>query len=563
MDTKKASIKEFFALKEFVIPNYQRGYKWGVPDKEKGSSAEWMFESLKTAYETNSEEEYFIQGVTIYEDESDSKYYLIDGQQRTITFYLLLACLGYNREYFPEIHYSSRKDSDDFLREIKNENSDLEALAKKRSDDKQDIHFFRSVIQSFQEKIGKSKLDIEKMRNFILEKVNLFVISIAPEQAVKVFSMMNGSKAIMKDEELIKALILSKASRQNHRSEKSNKKTDEEKRTDEWETNNLRSLYSREWDKWLHWWNRIEVKEFFGTGNRPLWLLLEYFYKTEVKDSNSGFNFKSFKEKLIDAEGSNVKMLVKRLRKLQKKFEDFFNIPKKYNLLGMILKTGDKENALLYFLSDGEQKVDLEEYAKWCLVGASHKEIISNDKSNKDKKDEKARSTYEILADPFVYSMADNRKKMAFRQLLRRNVLLDQSLERKFDFSIWRKKSLEHIYPKSWENEEGKKLNFINNDQYSVHCIGNLVLLYGDDNSSFGKLDFDSKKSKFFSQFYSEDKDFKEKDQENIIKSSTLLHTISVFSNKEWGENQIMKNKESFLKELREYYKIGDVYDYK
>ena len=56
------------------------------------------------------------------------------------------------------------------------------------------------------------------------------------------------------------------------------------------------------------------------------------------------------------------------------------------------------------------------------------------------------------------------------------NLMQDNKLERKFDFSIWGNRSLEHIYPKSKKD----CLEFDNNgfQEGSVHCIGNLVLLY-------------------------------------------------------------------------------------
>lgn len=55
----------------------------------------------------------------------------------------------------------------------------------------------------------------------------------------------------------------------------------------EWETNALRSKYAREWDKWLYWWNRKDVKDFFNV-NKPMGLLLEYYFK---KKSGSKMNF--------------------------------------------------------------------------------------------------------------------------------------------------------------------------------------------------------------------------------------------------------------------------------
>lgn len=62
--------------------------------------------------------------------------------------------------------------------------------------------------------------------------------------------MMNGQKAIMKDAELIKASLLTKASRL------SKNGNNEISLAEEWEINSLRSRYAREWDKWLYWWNK-------------------------------------------------------------------------------------------------------------------------------------------------------------------------------------------------------------------------------------------------------------------------------------------------------------------
>lgn len=70
------------------------------------------------------------------------------------------------------------------------------------------------------------------------------------------------------------------------------------------------------------------------------------------------------------------------------------------------------------------------------------------------------------------------------------NVEMDNQLQRKFDFSIWNNRSLEHIYPKS------KKGEIEWSESASVHSIGNLVLLYGKDNSSFGAYHLKIKRQK-------------------------------------------------------------------
>lgn len=89
METKK-SIAQYIGKssdKIFVVPSYQRGYKWGVPHNDGRNDARILVEDILDAYKSQREE-YFIQGVTVYE--KDNKVYLVDGQQRTTTIFLLM-----------------------------------------------------------------------------------------------------------------------------------------------------------------------------------------------------------------------------------------------------------------------------------------------------------------------------------------------------------------------------------------------------------------------------------------------------------------------------------------
>lgn len=178
----------------------------------------------------------------------------------------------------------------------------------------------------------------------------------------------------------------------------------------------------------------------------------------------------------------------------------------------------------------------MNDYAKWRLVGCTHKEIveeytidaINTEKRtpNSEKRVEKAKIILEKLSKAHVYNVEND---AALKQLLWLNVTEYNRLNAqngvKFDFSIWENKSLEHIYPKSkfYHTEYDKDHNtetyirgdgtelekdqisdlkdsqavFSNNSRYSEHCIGNLVLLYGKDNSEFGKLSFEEKNKSF------------------------------------------------------------------
>ena len=86
------TIEEFIfqGSKTFVIPDYQRGYKWAV--KEDANTASAVEKLLDNLISANREQTYFLQGVTVVEE--PDKIILIDGQQRTTTLYLLLWCLS-------------------------------------------------------------------------------------------------------------------------------------------------------------------------------------------------------------------------------------------------------------------------------------------------------------------------------------------------------------------------------------------------------------------------------------------------------------------------------------
>ena len=185
---------------------------------------------------------------------------LIDGQQRTTFFYLLLKFLGYNESI--SMTYAIRKESNDFLSELDINKTDF---LKDENEDFQDVHFFKKTLRTIDEYL-KNIEDEEKEAfcNYILDYVRFLYIDIPDDKATKVFSMMNGSKAEMKSEELIKAELLRLASLNDSDFDK---KEEKEKHAIEWDNNMLRSRYAREWDKWLQWWNRDDVRKLFKCSN--------------------------------------------------------------------------------------------------------------------------------------------------------------------------------------------------------------------------------------------------------------------------------------------------------
>lgn len=546
---EKINIETYFNKGTFIIPEYQRGYKWSVKDSESKSSLEYFIDSLVKAFE-DCYHEYFIEAVTVVEE--NRRIILVDGQQRTTSLFLIFVELEDFDFIKNKLKYDIRQDSHKWLNNlISNHKEEIV------DNDTQDIFYFKEALKLI--KLKLDSLDKDQFSKFVKEKVYLLNNPISKEKAFNTFISLNGLKAVMREEELIKSDLLIKSSRiENNQSNK------EEQFGIEWGINEDRGRLARNWDKWLYWWNQDEVKNYFGItkDHYPLYYLLVTYWRVNFshKGKMKDFSFNNFKSKFI-SNAQDARKHFEGLRKLQKTFEDLYDDFYSHNFLGLILKTSSsKEESLHYFLeSKTERELTIEEYAKWSLVGATHLEIINQvvEKVKNEETDEeqnvlikrrKAQENINLINEKFVYwdendeEYNDGRKEYAFRFLLLLNLLEDSKLKRKFDFSVWNNRSLEHIYPKS----KSQLLDFSQEfyKESSIHSIGNLVLLYGGDNSSFGAKNFTDKKNTYFNT--SED-----------FNSRNLLHTISVFSRSQWRESEISENKKSIINQLNSYYGLN------
>lgn len=547
--------------KTFFVPNYQRGYVWGRKrPKDDRDSVSYMLDSLLDSFRNNTE--VFIQGVTV--SETEEWIVLIDGQQRTTFFYLLLNWLDYKEPF--RLEYAIRKQSNDFLSKIKEKD-----IKKKEDEEYQDIYFFKKTLRIVRDRLT-SDIDREAFLKHVLDRVKFLYIDIPEEKATTVFTMMNGNKAEMQEEELIKAELLRLASLNDSFFAR---KEDKEKYAIEWDNNMLRSRYAREWDKWLQWWNRDEVRKLFKTEN-VMGLLIETYQRTV--DEENKLSYARFKDKFLKEEKPIVaKETFDGLRRMQKRFEDAFNNPVVYNKVGAIIRVINDKNKFIdwYFGRERKSYDKLDYYYRRAFMDMTHKEIVDK---NEEAFIEKFDKLYEQLDSNNLYN---ENSEAAFRLLLRLNIDEDNLQEdgkgREFDFSIWdnynRGRSLEHIYPKSKvlheEEIDGKivkrrgdgeiiedkdiddtfiwRESCVDGDvDASEHSIGNLVLLYKDDNSTFNNSSFEDKKGIFFKKY-----DAKHKD---LFKSRHLLHTIYKFANSKWEGVEIAKNKRQTLEDFRNYY---------
>ena len=88
IDPKLKYISEYLNIKErFIIPEYQRAYSWTILQCDK------LWQDIETFLESDNEDPYFFGTVIIDCSNNKGELHLIDGQQRTTTFLLLLKAL--------------------------------------------------------------------------------------------------------------------------------------------------------------------------------------------------------------------------------------------------------------------------------------------------------------------------------------------------------------------------------------------------------------------------------------------------------------------------------------
>jgi hypothetical protein len=570
------SVEEYFREHTFVIPYYQRGYKWSLLKNKNGKiHLKQLLDDLKQAFEKTPEQDYHLQGITVQEQEKGSV--LVDGQQRTTSLFLMLLYLAKKDLVQGKLDYRVRGKVKEWIVQ-KFEFSSPHSVPKDESPI-QDIAAFDAAWKTISEfQFPQNK---EDFTNFLLKKVKLIyvVLNTDPE---KVFSMMNKDKAEMTQTELIKAKLLSEASRQAFADFDTN-----DEGTHEWQINHLRSHFSREWDSWRKWWeenykflNKALPKPEKGKlADEPeLSRLLHLFWHSKLKRPGSGENLMAGclleeYEKFIqdgDKDQGNKKTeaveTFEGVRQLQKILEEWFANPQIYNWIGLMTHGAgaaiefkiDKVVELLdaYQQKNEEDRASLfqEHYRETSLLRLK-------DSNYEDATARVTRAVEQLKGDVYHRDY-----ELAAQQLLRRNVQMLNNYGLKFDFAMYSPlnnaagRSLEHIHAQSnfFTEEERKGIDkstvaeseTVDIDMVLGNSIGNLALVPKGFNSKLSDHPFKIKKGLVFNALQ------ESKREKRAL--SLCLHTISLFAKSKWEKDDAEQNKGNFIKEMKEFYLIEE-----
>lgn len=262
IETRPKLISSYFKLGKnanFVIPEYQRGYSWDITKCDK------LWQDIEAFIESNATDPYFFGTIIVDCSETD-KLNLIDGQQRTTTFLLLLKALLLNLndtisripnndddstalkygledkrnkimailykadpEEIPSMLKDSNKIKDKLIVENKSinelylnevsiiiESTDFEKIEqnvhkipRKQKDNKYTNHF-RNFKFFYSKLKNKSAPEINRFSKIFLEECQIIEIrSWHTEQAITMFNSLNSTGMPLSDADIISAQLYS------------------------------------------------------------------------------------------------------------------------------------------------------------------------------------------------------------------------------------------------------------------------------------------------------------------------------------------------------------------
>ena len=224
------SVSELLEMK-FFIPSYQRGYRWtdlqienllnDILEFSKGVDGDFYCLQPLVVKEQKKDLLAEIKQANSIEDEENllkGKWTVIDGQQRLTTIYLILKAL--ENEKCPSIEY----ERDSYIQvcnssdEIKKDNIEIYHLTSAKHFIDRWIHIEKRADEEKKWINPKTiEIDTKKFCNKILEQTKFIfynVGDVSEEQEHDIFNNLNSGKIALTNAELIKALFLNKAGKE-------------------------------------------------------------------------------------------------------------------------------------------------------------------------------------------------------------------------------------------------------------------------------------------------------------------------------------------------------------
>lgn len=549
IDPNLQKIGEYLKLEKkqkFVIPEYQRAYSWNIEQCSK------LWQDILSFLESSGDDPYFFGTIILNCQEDDTKLSLIDGQQRTTTFILLLkslllrlndaiddtnddkdsrklnSALKDKRDKILEILYKADDDDrfdliEDFhsvekdtliLNESINELykselsiilnnltfDDIESEVTKipyRQKDNKYTNFFRNFKYFYQtlEELSDSK--INEIANTILSKTEIIEIkSWNVEQAITMFNSLNSDGMPLLDSDIISAKLYSNSGA-------------------------LRDDFNKKWEEFVNIVTNLESSKFSNMDS----ILMQFMHISRAIDreyiSESGaisVTTPGLRRYYTDLNKRILEEPIKVTAKLLK-IAKIWNVIQNYSIISLISKFN--ENIKTYIISY-LYKFELDEINEYMVTEFIHEilkiftvlEIVDTGFSSSKFKTflfglnlklvDKSVEFIEVKRIISEYINREWNRDSIKEDLMEYNknplVYLNEylySIELNEKFKMYDKYDIEHIMPNSGNNiieiRKDAGLEDPKEFQYIVNRLGNKIILEQKFNRGLGNSWFRTK----------------------------------------------------------------------
>ncbi|MEA3316324.1 MAG: DUF262 domain-containing protein [Campylobacterota bacterium] len=359
MQNNITSINQLLKL-EFFIPSFQRGYRWNENQVNDLLEDIWEFFNI-----SNKEEGEFYCLQPIIVKKENSRYRLIDGQQRITTIYLILSYLEFYMQRYKydkfKIEYETRTDSKNYLEKIQN----IESI----NEDNVDYYYMSQAflyIKKWFEEYPEREIDFFNT----LIKINLkdgkdiannvrviWYEILDSEDEIEVFTRINSGKIPLTNAELIKALFLN-----------SKNFINEEKHIKQIEI-------SKEWDEIEYTLQNDELWSFISKDKdypTRIEMIFELLANENSSDKYATYRYFTKQKNIVDIWSTNDD----NIKKIFLSFKYWFENRKLYHLIGFLISTNIKSIEDIYKDFRTKTKTEFEKTLYISIINSINLENI-------------------------------------------------------------------------------------------------------------------------------------------------------------------------------------------
>lgn len=338
----------------FLIPSYQRGYRWTEKQVVDLLDDIWEFYPKK-----KPDEIYCLQPVVV--KRRNDQWELIDGQQRLTTIYIILSYLQ-KRKF--SIEFETREKSKDFLKtlsaEIDNSNIDFYHISKAFTyikawfEEKENVQHDFTIQDEFNIALGK------------FTKVIWYQVNDEQTDAVDIFTRINMGKIPLTNAELIKALFLKKTNFGEN---------DEKIRLKQLEI-------SKDWDRMEYTLQNDSFWYFLNSGKQNYVTRIEYLFDLIVDKQSKDddyYTFTQFNNLLLQ---KGIEEFWLEIKAYFMTFEEWFNNKDLYHLVGYLVSV-KQDIRTIKKEADSLSKSQFKDHLKAKIKGLVNFQLDDLDYANK------------------------------------------------------------------------------------------------------------------------------------------------------------------------------------